>query len=212
MAIAYAAGAKANQVNAASTTYSLTCSGSDRFLLVGVQVYTSDNLSSVTYAGVSMTQVDKQQIPGNRWMYLYYLTNPTTGANNVVATMTGATFIASAGACYSGVDQTTPINVQTKNTGTSVTSLTTTATTTVNDCWMVLAHANNWGDPTAGTNTTKRESADATITMFDSNAARSSGSNSLQVTGSSGNYSNIMVGIAPAAGGATVNSNFFHFM
>jgi len=57
-----------------------------------------------------------------------------------------------------------------------------------------------------------RQSAGATITMFDNNSARTSGSNSLQVNpGGTGNASHIMVGIKPA-GGSTTNSNFFALM
>jgi hypothetical protein len=74
------------------TTNSLTYSypvgtNSNRLLLVSVVGDPSvDDISSVKYAGVSMTLVTKVQTPGDRWHYLYYLLAPASGTNNVVIT------------------------------------------------------------------------------------------------------------------------------
>ena len=95
MAIAYVNG---NTSNAASTTltYSVTCTGAN-FLLVDVY-YTSSSISSVTYNGVSMTLANAQTSHS-----VYYLANPSSGANNVVVTMAASTNIFSSAVCYSGV-------------------------------------------------------------------------------------------------------------
>jgi hypothetical protein len=69
-----------------SLTYSYTVgTNSNRLLLVSVVGDPSvDDISSVIYAGVSMTLVTKVQTPGDRWHYLYYLLAPGSGTNNVV--------------------------------------------------------------------------------------------------------------------------------
>src|SRR5262249_14197766 len=46
----------------------------------------ADDILSVTYAGVAMNLVTKVQTPGGLWHYLYYLTSPMSGTNNVVIT------------------------------------------------------------------------------------------------------------------------------
>jgi hypothetical protein len=71
-----------------SLTYSYTVgTNPNRLLLVSVVGDPSvDDISSVKYAGVSMTLVTKVQTPGGRWHYLYYLLAPASGTNNVVIT------------------------------------------------------------------------------------------------------------------------------
>ena len=71
-----------------SLTYSYTVgTNANRLLLVSVVGDPSvDDISSVTYAGASMTLVAKIQTPSDRWHYLYYLLSPASGANNVVIT------------------------------------------------------------------------------------------------------------------------------
>jgi hypothetical protein len=82
-------------------------------LIVGVAINNTSRqtVSSVTYGGVSMTQV-----PGGTATQgtlaraeLWYLTNPPTGANDVVVTFS-ANAISRAGAIsFTGVNQATPL-------------------------------------------------------------------------------------------------------
>ena len=67
-----------------SLTYSYTVgTNSNRLLLVNLMGDVSvDDISSVTYAGVPMTLVNKVQTPSDRWHYLYYLLSPSSGTNN----------------------------------------------------------------------------------------------------------------------------------
>jgi hypothetical protein len=95
MAIAYVNGNTSN-ASASSLTYSVTCTGAN-FLLVDVY-YTGSSISSVTYNGVSMSLANAQTSHS-----VYYLANPSTGANNVVVTMAASTTIFSSAVCYSGV-------------------------------------------------------------------------------------------------------------
>lgn len=74
-----------------SLTYSHTCSGSNRLLLVFLNTpYNSDQLGAgVTYGGVAMTRYTaaSQVGPASASVYTYYLIDPATGANNVVITL-----------------------------------------------------------------------------------------------------------------------------
>lgn len=217
MSIAFDTSTKAAQVNSTSLTYSHTCTGSDRILFVTIQGQTnSDNVTGVTYAGVSMTLIDKDLYPTNgRWSYLYYLIAPTTGANNIVISASVTTFLGSAAASYTGVDQTSPIDASTKNTTSSASSLTTTLTTTTDNCWTVMGNANGIGNSTGGgSGTTLRETDGSGYALFDSNAAITpAGSTSLisQYSGS-GPMVQIMAAFKPVASAPTLNSNFFQFM
>lgn len=122
MAIAYDNSAKLNSSGNGNMTLSLTTAGSDRFLLVAIGCTTSISCTGITYGGVSMTQigsaVDNTDSGAGSRLYVFQLVNPTVGANNIVASFSGApadrTMI---GISFTGVDQTTP-------TGTSATSTT----------------------------------------------------------------------------------------
>src|SRR5580765_3567417 len=98
MAVAYDANGKSNTTAAQQVkTWSHTCTGSDRLLLVTV-VWNQPNVSTelvsaVTYNGVAMTSfgspapVKSSATPGsNRLIQLFYLINPPTGANTVSVT------------------------------------------------------------------------------------------------------------------------------
>lgn len=139
MAIAYDAfsdGGLSSSVT--SLSWSHTCTGSNRLLVVGIiGDTTSDKLTGVTYAGVAMTLIAKLQMPSNTWQYLYYLLNPTSGANNIVATG-GSTMnvLGGQGVSYTGVKQSSQPDGYTTATPTA-TSCVTTITTTADNCWAV---------------------------------------------------------------------------
>ena len=134
-----------------SYTFSHTCSGSDRLLVVWFFHWTSDTVTWVTYWGVAMTLVQKVKTPSSSWNYMYQLANPATGANNIVCSASASADWGWSAVSYTGVNQTTPINVSTTNTGTSVSTLTTSVTTTIPNCWLVSYWRNNW--PTGTQNT-----------------------------------------------------------
>lgn len=92
-----------------SVTWSHTCSGIERVLVVGVGVG-GTTPTGVTYRGVAMTlAVSETGIAPKT--YLYYLNNPPTGAGNIVVTLASAL-----GACicggvsFNGVDSTMIVN------------------------------------------------------------------------------------------------------
>ena len=207
MAIAFDASSGVTYVTTGtSASLSHTCTGSDRILFVGVigQI-TTDVISGVTYNSVSMTLVDKILCPSDRYIYLYYLIAPATGTNNITVTASSSTDLAFGGVSYTGVDQTSPIDGTAKATATVTNSLTSTVTTTTANDWIVSLFRNDGSAMSAGTSTTSRgltTGAGQFARNMDSNADRSSGSNSLQATsGGNANWAYVSAGFKPVGGG-----------
>ena len=110
-----------------SLTYSYTVgTNSNRLLLVSlVGDPSADDISSVKYAGASMTLVAKVKTPGEMWHYLYYLLAPASGTNNVVITAASAHYLISEAASWYNVTQSSQPQAYTTNTAASGVSLTT---------------------------------------------------------------------------------------
>lgn len=195
-------------------TWSHTCTGSNRILIVGVGLYAQDNIvtttSGVTYNGVAMTLINSISGTADALKQdtsLWYLINPATGANNIVATSSRAIqYHWGGGTSYTGVTQSSPIDSsatgQSGATGsTAATSLTVSTIVLTNNCWLVGTVFARGGTPAAGTGTTIR-SANAAPSAGggDSNAIVSTGSQSLQWTSASGAYPGaIVASIKPTA-------------
>jgi hypothetical protein len=109
-----------------SLTYSYTVgTNSNRLLLVNLAGDTStDDITSVKYAGASMTLITKVQTPSDRWHYLYYLLSPASGTNNVVITAASAHYLISEAASWYNVTQSPPASFTT-NTAASAVTMTT---------------------------------------------------------------------------------------
>lgn len=89
MAIAIdSAGSVQSQGAAASLTFAHTCAGANRWLAVCIGLVGPVNTSEVTYNGVNMTRLIRQQNPAaaDGQSEIWGLINPATGANNVVVT------------------------------------------------------------------------------------------------------------------------------
>lgn len=75
-----------------SNSYSFTvASNSNRGLVVFVHGTGSASSTQVTYAGVTMTQIDTTGVIGSDSCQSYYLNAPTTGSNTLVITMSSGT-------------------------------------------------------------------------------------------------------------------------
>jgi hypothetical protein len=120
-----------NNSSGTSSTVSFTPgAGTNKVLIVSIGLYRNlSNIvlpSGVTFNGVAMTLVDTlnpDSTPGDTWgqaIYALAIGSSTTTANVVVS---GASYdnIVVQAACYSGVDQTTPVLIKGKATGTSAT-------------------------------------------------------------------------------------------
>jgi hypothetical protein len=201
-AVAYDNSAIGSVPIVSGTGYSYTTSGTNRILLIGLATPGStDNISGVTYGGVSMTRYNRVVDATNYSIYLYYLINPTSGANNYVVTGSGTIY--GQVASYNGVSQVSFPDAGTTNQSTG-TSQTTTLTTVADNAWTFAFfefNVSQTGTPAAGVGTTIRQSQFSIFYTTDSNGAITpAGSTSLGLTnGSNTQNSSIMVSLAPVA-------------
>lgn len=187
MAIAFDSSSNITSDTSNTTTFSHTCSGSDRILFVTASSLnngTADAVTGVTYAGVSMTKLfGPVAVGGVSWVtYLYYIVNPTSGANNVVIsrnTSNGEGY--GSAVSYTGVDQVSPIDASTTGTGTG-SPITTTLSSVTDNCWFVLANWNPDANPTASTNSTTRVNNGFPGALFDFGPKTPAGSLNMQQT------------------------------
>jgi len=199
MSIAYD-NSTASSFSTTSVTYSHTCSGSDRILLIGAYCG-ADSVTAASYNGVSATFIAKLNVNGADHIYLYYLIAPATGANDVVVTITGAPGVYSSATSYTGATQSAQPDASATNVSASTTSLTTNVTTVADNSWLVGYF---YGQTcSAGANTTFRaQSAAGVVGAFDSNAAKTpAGSYGLTITQATNFAGSIVASISPLAGG-----------
>lgn len=127
MAIAFdAVSTGMNPTDPTSLTWSHTCTGSNLVLVVGTSTesdtggHTAQTVSGITYNGTALTKIRTDYITDNG-TELWYLVNPTTGAHDIVVTMTAVVDgLFGAGLSFTGVDQANPID---NHTGTTTTGL-----------------------------------------------------------------------------------------
>lgn len=125
MAIAYDASSffKGNSVT--SDSWSHTCAGSDRILIVAIGSGDSPTqlTTSVTYNGVAMTEIADVQGGDYAHVSLHYLVAPATGANTIAFTLAGAqSEVCCVASSYTGVDQSVPVGTHQSAGGTSATA------------------------------------------------------------------------------------------
>lgn len=88
-----------------NSTWAHTCSGSARFLIVGVvSEHTGSGVTGATYNGVAMTGL--YSVEGTIYFYTLYLANPAPGTHNIV--VSGGDGISCVAASYMGTDVTDP--------------------------------------------------------------------------------------------------------
>lgn len=200
MAIGYDTAVNAGYSGSTSTTktWSHTCSGSNRFLVV--QILTNlDRVTGVTYNGVAMTLIYKGAT--DNYSTVYGLIAPATGANDIVVTCSTSQDIIAHSISYTGVSQSIfPSN------SAQATSSTVNVVTVYNNSWLVSFYRHtSVGSATAGANTTLRID-DATYAMAsaDSNAALTPpGTFGQTITGAGTDYMKAFELIDAAAGPST---------
>lgn len=212
MAIAFdAAVSSQDNTGTGTSTWTHTCSGSNRILLIGFMPSGGSVSGTPTYNGVGMTQIGTFSLAGTVFQncYLYYLIAPATGANTVSVSYTGASYMYSASASYTGVDQSSPIDVSGNAIATS-TSLSKSLTTTVNNDWLVgfFGEGSTGTSLSAGANTTFRvtPTGNSWSNWGDSNGAETpAGSFSLAMNaGVAGHLGMYIAAIKPVASSTTV--------
>lgn len=176
------------------------------YLVAGVTVSNiSDAITSVTYAGASMTRMVAASNTGNSAV-LYALASPATGSNNIVITLSASRDIDMGAASYTGTSLTGQPDATTTATVSSGTSITETLTTLADNCWVVGTCGNQRG-MTASTGCTLRSGVVGGGIYFDSNGAVTpAGSYSMTQTMSSGSAAGVSMSLFPASSGSQVKS------
>lgn len=207
MAIAFDTSTSYFSNSGTSHSWSHTTSGTDRILWVNVMNSSGVSISSVTYNGVGMTNAVNSG--ASQRNTLFYLVNPASGSNTVTVTLASSSYCYTNSASYTGAEQSGQPDA-TNGQNSSTATLTTSVTTTDDNCWTVLgARQASTGNTSAGTGTTQREAHAGYTQFYDSNAAITpAGSTSLQTTQSaSGTTGHAMASFSPAPeAAATENS------
>ena len=138
-----------------SFLHSVTSSGTDRILIVGVSPNAGQTVSSVDYGGETLTEIRSDDAGGLAHSSLWYLVDPTTGSNSVDVTLSAADDVVIGAISFLGVDQTNPIDVHNGNTGNSA-NPSVSLTTTVDDDLIVDVVGSLDGPLLAGLGQTQR--------------------------------------------------------
>lgn len=207
MAIAFDATTGVTQGAAATLTWSHTCTGANLILFVAVS--TNSGATAVTYNLVPMTQIDITT-GGAIQTNLWYLVGPATGANNIVATLTGVNASAGQACSYTGASQTGVPDNHGVGGPTTTTSYSQSLTSVADNCFAIMAGIAASGLAiTAGTNTTLRQQEAVQVGAFlmDSTAALTpAGTFTLAGTSASQSWKSCMATFAPV--GAVSSSKF----
>lgn len=187
------------------SSWSHTCSGSNRILLVGCYANT-DTVTGVTYNSVAMTLIGKTSFPGagRQGAYLYYLIAPATGSNTVAVTGgTGIGAVSYTGALQSGQPDSSAVSNPA-----NATSITLSTTVVKDNSWLVCVTADGAGSETAGAGTTIRQTDANGLVLADSNGEVDAGSRSLIInwSGSQPN-AGVIASIATSSTEYTMNAD-----
>lgn len=135
------------QTSVSSLSWTHQVKGSSRVLIVGISNWQSPEVhaTAVTYNGTAMTLIRLDQNVAIDSSELWYLANPSTGANTLAITLSGTAGGAAAGALtISGADTSNPIDNNTGTTGTS--SAPSNSITPVANNTLIIDHI-SWDDP-----------------------------------------------------------------
>lgn len=227
MAIAFDAATDGSLVNpGTSLTWSHTVTGSNPILHVAVfgDLVSGDatgvKITGVTYNAVAMTLVGKiaeenGATPANdRWVYLYELVGPATGAHNVVVSASASIAIAGQSVSHTGAKQSSQPDNFTTNSAAGASSITTSLTTVADGCWSVLAIRTSGGTVSAGSGSTVRTTNANGLSLADSGGPKTpAGSTSMAVTtAGSTTFGVVMASFSPLTAPVfdTARSNVAH--
>lgn len=189
MAIAFDASSKGiSLTDVTSLTLAHTCTGANLTLCVVVGIGGNANTcTGVTYNGVAMT-LGKSINASNLQCYIYYLANPATGANNIVASFSDLTSpVVVSGISLTGTNVTSPLGASTSASGTNTLSdftkviATSYASSIIVTGFMTAGSAGGDAVTAIGTNQTLRQNYTTTNPNF---------GDSTQTTTTAGNYTN----------------------
>jgi hypothetical protein len=192
-------------------TWSHTCAGTNRYVLVGVsmgQFPDTGRTMSATFGGTSMTSLGLVHSGGSTagLVQLFGLINPATGASTVTVTASGTTDTLSGGSVsFTGVDQTTPVGTAVTASGTSTAPSATVTGTTAGNMVAAAACTGTSTGFTASGNTsrwTKNVNGNTGAGNNAGSTAAASGSVSMSfTTGASDLWGAVAVEVKAASGG-----------
>ena len=217
MAIAYDAVSVGFANPTTSLTFAHTCTGANLVLIVGIKEISAaaESVTGVTYNGVAMTKINARRIGDNaRWMSLWYLINPATGANNVVVSLNPTSWVRAHGVSYTGCKQSGQPDASATHIDGAGTADNSALASIADNCWHLFIVGNGGGTQAAGTGTTLRGTA-SDSNIMDSNSAKTpAGSVTLQATyGSNTYWGDVIASLAPyvAAGGLSIPVAQHHY-
>jgi archaellum component FlaF (FlaF/FlaG flagellin family) len=159
--------------------HTVTSSGSNRILIVGINTANNAAISGVTYDGAALTQIRQDDNGASAHTSLWYLVDPSTGTNNVHVSLFLLTDVTAGAVSFTGVDQIDPVDADDGATGTSATP-TVNLTTTTDESWIIDVVGTPDGPLTAG---------DGQIERWQELAGTTSGAESTEFTSSNGTFS-----------------------
>ena len=201
-------------------SWSHSCSGSNRLLLVGVVIGVpaggagdgAVTALTVTYNGVSMTSQGRVHSNASTtgFVELFSLINPATGSNTVLVTMTfttGESFSFECGSIsFTGVDQSTPLGTPVTATGSSSSASVNVSSATGN----MVADLVGCGSSISSSGQTNRWLANFLTTSSAGNGAQSTaagaGTVTMSYSVSADDWAIMGVSINAGSSGTTYNS------
>ena len=212
MAIAFSAITQQKVASPNTTnTFSHTISGSNTILFVACSNENAGAVTGATYNGVSMTEIGS----GNATLHLFYLINPTAGANNVTITRSGtANDFHGWAISYTGVKQSGQPDAFTANSASLTSTLNTTLTTIADNSWCIMVSRGDNAGVAPGANCTERSTPNAydAWAIFDTNAPKTpAGSITMTFTaGALSTMTTIMASFSPS--GANNGAGFLSLL
>ncbi len=147
------------QAASSSYSWSHTCTGTDRYLTIGVSMLSlAQTVTSITYNSVALTFLGAQNsVTGAARVELWGLIAPSTGSNTIAVTLSGAIASGSNASSYTGVHQTSPTEgfngAQATNVGAA--DATVNITTVADNDWVVDTVASDDASITVGAGQTQ---------------------------------------------------------
>lgn len=163
-----AASSSTYQTATSSYNWSHTCTGSDRYLLVGVSMLSvgGSSVSSITYNSVNLTKLGHiASVSGAVRSELWGLVAPSTGSNSIAVTLSGALDSAANASSYTGVHQTSPTEAFNSASATNVGAADATVdiTTVADNDWVIDNAATDDTAITVGAGQTQRGNVTGTL-------------------------------------------------
>lgn len=206
-------------INGSNLSYNHTVTGSDTALIVSIFGFsgTQPAVTAISYAGEPMTERGKILSDASGYTYQWGMAGANTGVNSISMTNSSSQVFATS-ASYTGVDQTTPFpDAAIASSSASASSHTISTTNiTVDQSWVVMSIRTPSRVPNSSSDGIIRKlnttSGDAGATV-DSNAARSTGANTLNVglSGAAICYY-VISNLAPAGAAPAVSNQYYTMM